>query len=93
MIPSPPKAAKRHFRVEGLDGIDAFWWPKALKMRILAIKILRHFGEIPVTTSIWRALFQKPRELPEGGELGCSFSLGMGGAYLIVNTRGKTKRA
>jgi len=88
MLYAPPKAARRHFTVNELTGWDAIWWPRALKLRVLAIKILRHYGEIPVSWSIWRALFSRPKQISD-----CSFSLGLGGTYLITNTRGSVRPA
>lgn len=88
MMYTPPKAAKRHFTVQELTGWDAFWWPRALRLRVIAIKILRHYGDVPRTWSVWRALFAKPKEVKD-----CSFSIGMGGTYLVTNTRGNVERA
>lgn len=86
----PQPAGKRHFTIDAFTGFDFFLQllPRPLFLRIIAIKVLRFYGLIPSSQSVLRAFFNAPKELPDGEN---TFSVGLGGRFSIVNTRGKVK--
>lgn len=93
MLTVPPNAPKRYFPVDRVTGLDALLgiWP-ALQRRVLAIKLLRAWGELPKNVTGWRILWamfvRVPRQL-EKASLGFSY----GGMWHITDTAGRTAPA
>jgi len=90
MMHVPANAGKRHFVIDSLGGLDALLAviaPKRLMLRILAVKLLRGWHELPADKSVWAAWFSTVREFEAG-----SFSfMYEGELFAIDDTRGRTR--
>ncbi len=87
----PANASKRHFPIEALTGLDsllALVLPRAWMCRVLALKLLRAWGELPAETNVaWQLLF--------GGRARAVYDMSFDwlGVYQIIDTRGRVLRA
>lgn len=95
-IAPPTTAPKRFVQITGLTGWDAFMsivLPRALFMRVLAIKILRHAGDIPKDSHVLAQLFDPyPRSYPlvAADRIGFAYE---GQPVWIVDSAGRTLNA